>query len=41
MLEDEAYRRDFSRRNQELMAKSYRLATSLLEQNGIPYFKGR
>ena len=41
ILEDETYRRDFVQRNHDLMAKSYRLATSLLEQNNIPYFRKR
>jgi hypothetical protein len=41
MLEDAAFRTGFVERNRELMAKSYALATSLLDSKGIPYYSGR
>jgi hypothetical protein len=40
MLEDKEYLSSFFQKNQALMRENYTLATSLLENQEIPYYKG-
>jgi hypothetical protein len=41
MLEDACFRTRFFQKNYRLTEESYAFATDFLEENDIPYYKGR